>query len=184
MYQTFQYSKKIEKYQTEALELKNIIAKLKNTLKRFNSRLDEAKKESMIWKTGQWNSPKQSSKKNLKSEDSLRDLGGSIKWSNIWIVDVSGEEKEKGTQNLFEEVMAENTPNLRKETDVCQNGYQLNTHTHTHTHNKCWQRYREKGTSTHWQWKRKLVHAATVENSTVSQKTKLELNHMTQQYHF
>ena len=134
MYQTFQYSKKIEKYQTEALELKNIIAKLKNTLKRFNSRLDEAKKESMIWKTGQWNSPKQSSKKNLKSEDSLRDLGGSIKWSNIWIVDVSGEEREKGTENLFEEVMAENTPNLRKETDVCQNGYQLNTHTHTHTH--------------------------------------------------
>ena len=30
--------------------------------------------------------------------------------------------------------MAENNPNLRKETDVCQNGYQLNTHTHTHTH--------------------------------------------------
>ena len=44
MYQTFQYSKKIEKYQTEVLELKTIIAKLKNTLKRFNSRLDEAKK--------------------------------------------------------------------------------------------------------------------------------------------
>ena len=47
MYQTFQYSKKIEKYQTEVLELKNIIAKLKNTLKRFNSRLDEAKKGSV-----------------------------------------------------------------------------------------------------------------------------------------
>lgn len=53
MYQTFQYSKKIEKYQTEALELKNIIAKLKNTLKRFNSRLDEAKKGSVNSKTWQ-----------------------------------------------------------------------------------------------------------------------------------
>ena len=31
--------------------------------------------------------------KEFKSEDSLRDLGDSIKWINIWIVDASGEER-------------------------------------------------------------------------------------------
>lgn len=37
--------KNIKNYQTEATEMKNIIPKLKNTLKTFNSRLDEVQKQ-------------------------------------------------------------------------------------------------------------------------------------------
>lgn len=49
-----------------------------------------------------------------KSEDSLRDS-----WDNMHIIQVlEGEEKEKGTENLSEEIMAENFPNLRKEADI------------------------------------------------------------------
>lgn len=74
----------------------------------------------MIWGTGLWNSPKQISKKkkNLKSEDGLRDLWDNIKWSNICIIEVPGEEREKGTEYLLEEIMAENIPNLNKETYI------------------------------------------------------------------
>lgn len=47
-----------------------------NTLEGFNCRQDKAE-ELVIWKTGEWDSLKQSSKKKTKlkkSEDSLRDL--------------------------------------------------------------------------------------------------------------
>lgn len=37
----------------------------------------------------------------------------------MYIIQVlEGEEKEKGTENLSEEIMAENVPNLRKEADI------------------------------------------------------------------
>ena len=39
--------------------------------------------------------------------------------SNICIIGVpEGEEKEKGIQCVFEEITAENFPNLKKETDI------------------------------------------------------------------
>ena len=31
---------------------------------------------------------------------------------------LEGEERESGIENIFEEIMAENVPNLKKETDV------------------------------------------------------------------
>ena len=47
----------------------------------------------------------------------MRDLWDNIKCSNIHIIGVSeGEEREKGAENIFEEVIAENFPNLGKET--------------------------------------------------------------------
>ena len=48
-----------------------------------------------------------------KNEDSIRDLWDNIKCTNIRIIGVpEGEEREKGMENLFEEIMAENSPNL------------------------------------------------------------------------
>ena len=50
------------------------------------------------------------------SEESLRDLQDYIKQINICIMGVSeGEKGEKGTQSLFDKIMAENFPKLRKE---------------------------------------------------------------------
>ena len=45
------------------MELKNTVTKLKNTLERFNKRLDEAKKDSVNSKTGQRNLHNKRSKK-------------------------------------------------------------------------------------------------------------------------
>ena len=46
-----------------------------------------------------------------KNEDSLRDLWDNIKCTNIHITGVSeGEEREKGPEKIFEEIIAENFP--------------------------------------------------------------------------
>ena len=50
-------------------------------------------------------------------EDSRRDLWNNIKRTNICIIGVpEGEEKEKSPEKIFEDIIAENFPNTRKET--------------------------------------------------------------------
>ena len=50
-----------------------------------------------------------------RNEDSLRDLWDNIKHTNIHIIGVpEGEEREKGSEKIFEEVIAENFPNMGK----------------------------------------------------------------------
>ena len=49
-------------------------------------------------------------------EDSLRDLWDNIKHTNIQIPGVPEEEdKKKGTEKVFEEIIVENFPNMGKE---------------------------------------------------------------------
>ena len=73
----------------------------------------------MTWKTEWWNSLLQNriKKKRMKgNEDSLRDLWDSIKCNNIRIIGVpEGEEREKGAEKIFEEIILKNFPNTGKE---------------------------------------------------------------------
>ena len=51
-----------------------------------------------------------------RNEDSLRDLWDNIKRNNIRIIGVpEGEEREKGPEKIFEEIILENFPNMGKE---------------------------------------------------------------------
>ena len=52
-----------------------------------------------------------------KSEERLRDLQDNFKHSNVQIIVVPGEEEKEGIENLFEQIMNENFPNLVKEID-------------------------------------------------------------------
>ena len=53
-----------------------------------------------------------------KHEGNIRDLWDNIKWADLCIIGIpEGKEKEKGIENIFEEIMADNFPNL-KDTDV------------------------------------------------------------------
>ena len=53
-----------------------------------------------------------------KYEEKLRNLWDNFKHSNIRIIGVpEGEEKEQEVENLFEQIMKENMPNLAKEID-------------------------------------------------------------------
>ena len=51
-----------------------------------------------------------------RAKDSLRDLWDNIKCTNIRIIGVpGGEEKKKGCEKIFEEIIVENFPNMEKE---------------------------------------------------------------------
>ena len=53
-----------------------------------------------------------------KNEERLRNLWDNFKCSNIWIIGVpEGEEQQQEIENLFEQIMKENFPNLAKEID-------------------------------------------------------------------
>ena len=55
-------------------------------------------------------------KRMKRTEDSLRDLWGNIKGSNIQIIGVpEEEEKKKGYEKTFEETMVENFSNMETE---------------------------------------------------------------------
>ena len=55
-------------------------------------------------------------KRMKRNEDSLRDLGDNIKHNNIRIIGVpEGEEREKVSEKIYEEVIVENFPNMGKE---------------------------------------------------------------------
>ena len=60
----------------------------------------------------------QNKEKRIKrNEDHLRDLWDNIKHTNIGIIgDPEGEEREKGPEKIFEEIIAENLPNIFLET--------------------------------------------------------------------
>ena len=51
-----------------------------------------------------------------RNEGSLRDFWESIKHTNIWIIGVpEKEEKKKGCEKVFEEIIVENFTNMRRE---------------------------------------------------------------------
>ena len=54
-------------------------------------------------------------KRMKRNEDSLRDLWDNIKRTNVRIIEVpEGEEREKGPEKIFEEIVAKTFPNMGK----------------------------------------------------------------------
>ena len=71
----------------------------------------------MTWKTEWWKSLPQNiiNKKEL-NEDSLRDLWDNIKCTNSHVIGFpDAENREKGPEKIFEEIIAENLLNMGKE---------------------------------------------------------------------
>ena len=55
-------------------------------------------------------------KRMKRTDNSLRDLWDNIKHINIWIIGVpEEEEKKKGYEKIFEEIIVESLPNVEKE---------------------------------------------------------------------
>ena len=69
-------------------------------------------------------------------EDTLRDIWDNTKCTNIQIIGVpEAEEKKKGTEKTFEEIIVENFPNMGKELvnqvqEVQRVPYRINTPRH------------------------------------------------------
>ena len=58
---------------------------------------------------------KQTNKTKQKNEDSLRDLWNNIKHTNIHIIGFPEEDRLKGPEKIFEEIIAESSSNMGKE---------------------------------------------------------------------
>ena len=86
-------------------------------------------------------------KRMKRAEDSLRDLWDHIKCTNIRIIGVpEEEEKKKGYEKIFEEIIVENIPNMEKEivkssprgakSPIQDKPKEIHTKTHTNLTNK------------------------------------------------
>ena len=99
--------------------MNNTINEIKNSLEGINSRIteEEDRISKLEDKIVEITIAEQNKEKRMKSiEDSLRDLWDNIKHTNIRIIGVpEEEEKEKGTEKIFEEIIVENFPNMGKE---------------------------------------------------------------------
>ena len=60
-----------------------------------------------------WN--RKDKKRMKRNEKSLREHWDNVKCTNIHIIAVPEEEREKGTEKLFKEIIDENFPNMGKE---------------------------------------------------------------------
>ena len=99
--------------------MKNTINEIKNSLEGINSRISEAEEQlsDLKDKIVEITTTEQNEEKRMtRIEDKLRDLWYNIKRTTIRILEVpEEEEKKKGTEKIFEEIIVENCLNMGKE---------------------------------------------------------------------
>ena len=112
-------NKDLEELKNKQTEMTNTITEMKTTLEGINSRITEAEERisDLEDRMVEFTAAEQNKEKRMKrNEDSLRDLWDNIKRNNIRIIGVpEGEEREKGPEEIFEEIINENFPNMGKE---------------------------------------------------------------------
>ena len=113
------FNKDLEELKSKQTMMNNTINEIKNSLEGINSRITEAEKwiGDLEDKIVEITTAEQNKEKRMKRiEDSLTDLWDNIKLTNILITGVpEEEEKKKGSQKIFEEIIVENFPHMRKE---------------------------------------------------------------------
>ena len=112
-------NKDLEELKNKHTETNNKITEIKNTLEGIDSRISEAEEQisKLEDKMVEITSAEQNKVNRMKRmEDSLRNLWDNIKCTNIKIIGVpEEEEKKKGYEKIFEEMIVENFPNMEKE---------------------------------------------------------------------
>ena len=113
------FNKDLEELNSKQTLINNTINEIKNSLEGINSRITEAEEwiTDLEDKIVEINTAEENKEKRMKRiEDSLRDLWDNIKHTSIQIIGVpEEEEKRKGTEKIFEEIIVENFPTMGKE---------------------------------------------------------------------
>ena len=113
------FNKDLEELKSKQTMMNNTINGIKHSLEGINSRITEEEEQvsDLEDKIVEITTTEQNKEKRMKRiEDSLRDLWGNIKRTNIRIIGVPEEEEiKKGTEKVFEEIIVENFPNMGKE---------------------------------------------------------------------
>ena len=109
-------NKDLEELNNKHGETNSTITEIKNTLEGVNSRISQAEERisELEDKMVEITSEEQDKVKRMeRTEDSVRDLLDNIKHTNIRIIVVpEEEEKKKGYEKIFEEIIVENFPNM------------------------------------------------------------------------
>ena len=137
------FNKDLEELKSKQTVMNNTITEIKNTLEGINSTITVA--EEWISELGdkmvEITTREQNKEKKMKRiEDSLRDIWDNIKCANIQILGVpEKEEKKKGYEKIFEEIIVENLPNMGKEIvnqvqEVQRLPYRISTRINTPRH--------------------------------------------------
>ena len=113
------FNKDLQELKNKQTEMNNTTTEKKNTLEGINSRITEAEERmsDLEDRMVEFTAAEQTNEKRMKrNEDSLRDLWDNSKHNNICIIGVpEGEEREKGPEKIFEEIILENFPTMGKE---------------------------------------------------------------------
>ena len=113
------FNKDLEKLKSKKTVMNNTINEIKNYLEGISSRINDAEERitDLEVKIMEITTAEQNKEKRMKRlEESLRDFQDNIKRINIQIIGVrKEEEKKKGTEKIFEEIIVENFPNTGKE---------------------------------------------------------------------
>ena len=112
-------TKEIQDIKLKQEEMQNTITEIKNALEAANSTIQEGEErisevEDILVEI---TDAEQKREKRLKTnEESLRQLCDNVKRTNICIIGVpEGEEREKGTEKILQEIIAKNFPNMGKD---------------------------------------------------------------------
>lgn len=100
----------------EFLKLKNTMTEIKSFIDGLNSRMmgTKGRISKLGDKTMETTQPENRLKKQIREEQSLRDLWDSNKRSNICVISIPEGRKEGATEKALRERMAENSPNLAR----------------------------------------------------------------------
>ena len=113
------FNKDLEELKSKQTMMNNTVNEIINSLEGINSRINEAEEQisDLEDKIVEITTIQQNKEKRMKRiEDSLRDLWDNIEHINIRIIGVpEEEEKKKGSEKIFEEIIVGNFPNMGKE---------------------------------------------------------------------
>ena len=113
------FNKDLAELKNKQIMMNNTINEIKNSLEGINGRITEAEERisDLVDIIVEITTTEQNKEKRMKRiEDNLRDLWDNIKLTNIRIIGVpEEEEKKKGTEKIFEEIIVQNLPNMGKE---------------------------------------------------------------------
>ena len=113
------FNKDLEELKNKQTEMNNKITEMKNTLEGISNRITAAEEgiSELEDKMVEITAEEQNKEKRMKRiEDNLRNLWENTKCTNIRIIGVpEEEEKKKGSEKIFEEIIVKNFPNMGKE---------------------------------------------------------------------
>ena len=113
------FNKDLEELKNKQTEMNNTITEMKTTLEGISSRITEAEEwvSDLEDRMVEFTAVEQNKEKRMKTnEDSLRHIWDNIKHNNNRIIGLpEGEEREKGPEKIFEEIIVKNFPNMGKE---------------------------------------------------------------------